>query len=147
MTKFDQMSFKLFGELAHLLCSKTQPKLCPKLGSIPRCPLKLGYIRFLKTKHPKTYFSSAATLHLSPWLLWEYVHPYLSIGSAMHCYFYGKMYCYVPLYSFWSCQSWKDDNYLFLRFCFSNMKNWFSDIWTTFIQNSNRYFRFPLNEL
>ena len=65
MIKFVQKSSNLFGQLAHLLFSKTQLKICPKLDPKHRSPLELGYIRFLKTKPPKTYFSSAATLYLS----------------------------------------------------------------------------------
>ena len=69
MTKFGQNNSKLFIQLAHLLFSKTQLKISPKLSPKHRSPLELGYIRFLKKKPPKTYFSSVATLHLSLCLL------------------------------------------------------------------------------
>ena len=147
MTKFVQKSSKLFGQLAHLLFSKTQLKICRKLDPKHRSPLEFGYIRFNKTKPPITYFSAVATLHLS-----------LSLSSLK---------IYPPLSQYWQNYAWlflcknvllwssifrfELDNQekmtmIFFRFCLCNLKNRFLDIRTTFLQNVNSYFQFPLKE-
>ena len=147
MTKFGKNSSKLFSQLTQLLFYKTHLKICPNLGPNNRSPLELGYIRFIKRKPPKTYFSSAATLHPFSRFLWEYVHPISTLAGLCMIIFMEKCIVMILYLSFWSGQSIKDDNEFFFTFYISNLKNQFLDIRITFIQNSNRYFRFLLKEL